>query len=325
MYTSSKILAVLISFSLALSPLPASAEQSGLSSTLKKMQDLYSSSKKYSSEVEYNAVFSPSFTRKEQKALLKETNRSFSFWHDEVNLGNIDILFWKAKDINWAKKKFEEMGKGWGANSKALDEDVQKNNGKLECVGSNLGVFHRNPTTNQLELNHQIRFCVDEEMDPWSWHVISHEVAHVWQFSTHPMETNMKHPWWLVEGGATFYGAALGATGQKGGARHIKKKYLSFLKYMPGSQSVVRKTILENPSYLYKYLTTNLNQHLNEKYFFGSVVVSEIVKKYGHDKFLEFYKSFNQNSDLEYNFKMIFSEDFETFCDRIVQDFLSHF
>jgi hypothetical protein len=278
-----------------------------------------------------NVSFSPSIKAKQKQKFEATVARSLSFWSKEANLGNVSILFWSPSDITWAKQRFSEQTLGWGLSAKQLDGDIAMINGKLTCIRSINDSNYQKPFSSEPELSHITRICVDDnKWTAWHWHVITHEITHMWQYSAININSS---PWlWIIEGGATYYGLALSGIDQPNARENIKHMYSTYLTYDEYGSSLLRK-IEKDSSALVKFLDstlppTNYSQNTrnmnitNASYKIGSLVVAKMVEEYGHKKFVEFYNSLGTSNDYKENFESIYGIKFSVFCKKIAKDLL---
>ena len=273
-------------------------------------------------------AFSPSINKKQKQQFRATVDSSLSFWSKEANLGNVSILFWSPTDISWAKKKYAQLALGWNNDAEQLHNDIKVINGRPTCAGSSNDTRYSNPLTSVTELNHVTRICVNHTMTPWYWHVVAHELTHMWQYSAIKIETS---PWlWIIEGGATYYGLALSGIDQTKAKENIKHMYSTYFLYDEYGRSL-KKKIEKNSSALVKFLdstlppanysgnTRSINM-TNASYHIGSLVVAKMVEEYGHKKFVEFYNSLATSNDYKENFKSIYGIEFALFCEEIAKD-----
>ncbi len=277
-----------------------------------------------------NVSLSPSIKAKQKQKFEATVARSLSFWSKEANLGNVSILFWSPSDITWAKQKFAEETLGWNYDAERLDGDVAMIDGKLTCVRSINDTRYARPFSREPDLNHITRICVDDnKWTAWHWHVIAHELTHMWQFSAVKMNARTPLWSWIIEGGATYYGLALSGINQPKSKENIKHMYSTYFLYDEYGKSLL-KEIRKDSSALAKFLDSTLppttwsekdrNPNMtNANYMIGSLVVAKMVEKYGHKKFVEFYNSLATSNDYKENFKSIYGIEFALFCEEIAK------
>jgi hypothetical protein len=278
-----------------------------------------------------NVSFSPSIKDKQKQKFEATVARSLSFWSKEANLGNVSIMFWSPTDISWAKQKFAEQTLGWNLDAERLDSDIAMINGKLTCVRSINETRYAKPFSSEPDLNHITRICVDErKWNAWTWHVVSHELTHMWQYSAVRMNSRAPLWSWIIEGGATYYGLALSGIDQTKAKENIKHMYSTYFLYDEYGKSLL-KEMKKDSSSLVKFLDSTLppatwsgpNKNpsmTNANYNVGSLVVAKMVEEYGHKKFVEFYNSLATSNDYKENFKSIYGIEFSFFCEEIAKD-----
>ena len=279
----------------------------------------------YTVEDKPNLIFSPKIQQSQRKAYRKAIERSLAFWTKDVDLGEVNIFLWNPNDLRWAKSEYSRFFASWGYKADVLDADVVFYGGRNHCTGANLGSERFKRGTNEPTLVHNIRICVPGPRDesPSYWHVISHELTHVWQFSVMNLTQQKAPPLWLLEGMGYFYGMSLTGINQKNAVADIREHYNYFPIGNSGSKALVER-LRTNKISLEKILDTTASENAGfdsastgNSYFFGSLVISHIVSKYGHDKFVEYYESFKQGTNYKENFLRIFGEDFGPFARSI--------
>jgi hypothetical protein len=311
-------------------PLPSQAVEDR-SDFYKTLSSINKDSKKNLIENTATVTFSPSIRDKQKRKFQATVDSSLSFWSKETNLGNVSILFWSPSDILWAKQKYAEQTLGWNFDPEKLNSDIAVIDGKLTCVRSANETRYFKPFSLEPDLNHITRICVDDsKWTAWHWHVIAHEITHVWQFSAVRMNTRTPLWSWIIEGGAIYYGLSLSGIDQPKAKENIRHMYSAYFLYDKYGRSLL-KEIKKDSSALVKFLdstlppakysekTKNLNT-INASYHVGSIVIAKIVEEYGQAKFVEFYNSLSTSNDYKENFKTIYGIDFYLFCEQISKD-----
>ena len=278
-----------------------------------------------------NVSFSPSIKAKQKQKFEATVARSLSFWSKEANLGNVNILFWSPTDISWAKQKYAELNLGWNYDAEQLNGDFTVINGKTTCIKSSNGTRRAKPFSLEPDLNHITRICVDDnKWTAWHWHVIAHELTHMWQYSAIAMNTRTPLWLWIIEGGATYYGLALSGIDQTKAKENMKHMYSTYFMYDEYGKSLL-KEMKKDSSALVKFLDSTLppanysektrnTDITNASYHIGSLVVAKMVEQYGHKKFVEFYNSLATSNDYKENFKSVYGIEFAFFCEQIAKD-----
>lgn len=287
---------------------------------------IYQSSKSYEEYKDIDILFSPSLKRADRKKYLSEIHRSIGFWSKKDNLGMINIIIWDPRDLSWANKKHYSITKDWGRSANALSDDVMWVNGKPTCYQSGTGARYEENL-----ISHTATICHDKKRTAWSSHVISHEITHMWQMSVIAAERVILVPVWLSEGSATYYGLGLNGINQKNAQKNIKKMYSLHTKYTKSGRALfsqLKNNPLKLKDFVHKASSTDLVQYkrmADASYYYGSLIVNELIEKYGHEKFIEYYKSFNVESDYKKNFEKVFGLTIDSFCDKIAQEVIGYF
>ena len=333
--SSSKTCAVIVASAIAFAgffPLSSQAAEDK-SDFYKTLSSINKNSKRGLIENTATVSFSPSITDKQKSKFKNTVDRSLSFWSKESSLGNVSILFWSPSDISWAKEKYAEQTLGWSLDSDRLDGDIVIVDGKAKCVRSINDSRYAKPFSPEPDLNHMTRICVDDnKWTAWHWHVIAHEITHIWQYSAIKMNTRNPLWLWIIEGGATYYGIALSGIDQHKSRDTIKHMYSTYFLYDEYGKSLLKEmktdsSVLVNfldstlPPSNYSERFKNANTR-NASYYIGSLVIAKIVEEYGHQKFVKFYNSLSTSHDYKENFKSVYGIDFYLFCDKIAKDIL---
>lgn len=290
----------------------------------KNLFGIYQTSKFATPYKNSNIHFSPSISNLDRKKYLSAINRSLGFWNN-TNLGNINILIWSPKDLQWSNKKHYEVTKSWGASETALSDDIATINGKTACVESSNNTVYIEEVPNHMTL-----ICHGEGSGPWYSHVISHELTHIWQMSVVGPENSSKVPVWLSEGSAIYYGLALNGINQKGAKSNFKKMYSDYARWDRYGKSLYQQ-IKKTPSALARFVhrasfvePSDAVNMRNASYHYGSLIIAGIIERYGHEKFMEYYASFSKSTDYSKNFKEVFGITIESFCATIAKNVVDY-
>lgn len=288
------------------------------------LDEIYELSTKATEPFDADSYFAPGVSSKLAVQYQEVIERSLAFWSQYQDLGNVFIVLWTPKDLEWAKSKYSSLTQGWGYDSNELGQDIQLIDGKQTCVRSIANTRLTKPYSTVPETNTIIRVCVHDNLTPWAWHVIAHEVTHAFQWPA----ANGRTPLWLIEGGATYYGLALAASVKPNSKANIDRMLYNWAHYDNYGKYAYR-AMVKNPESLSRLIHKLSKEDavwnyklLGAAYNVGSLFVSEIVQEFGHDKFVEYTKSFRTSNDYQQNFIDVFGIDIDTFSDRIVQDII---
>jgi hypothetical protein len=136
-------------------------------------------------------------------------------------------------------------------------------------------------------------------------------------------------PWWSVEGGAQFYGEAIGyapfdSSKQTRSGMHNQyvedsRAYISTL--FPGQN--LKSLLLKNDPEISKKLMKSIEVSSNSAgalgltYHLGSYATEVLVALYGHEKMAEFYRSFATSTNYESNFSNVFGLSLDTYYSKL--------
>lgn len=282
--------------------------------SLEDINSMANKMNKISSET--NIRISPNISNAKGTEYSSMIHMSTNFWSQYNDMGNTHVILWTADDLSWAKSEYRSITSGWNLNVNDLDNDVR--NG--QCVRSIANTRFAKPNSTEFEVNTVVRLCINSwTMSAWEWHTFAHEITHMFQQPA----TLGNAPMWVLEGMGTYYGIALGSMDRPGAIKNIDMMYSNWSKYDSYGKYAMR-AIKKNPS----KLVTVIEKMSDPKaawnpsltgaaYNIGSVFTGMLVKEYGHDKVVEYMKSFANSKDYKANFELVFGIDLKSFCDKI--------
>jgi hypothetical protein len=163
----------------------------------------------------------------------------------------------------------------------------------------------------------------------WNRSTAAHEYSHLAQFGLASPNSLNAMPWWSVEGGAQFYGEAIGYTpfdtskmtrsGMHTQYTSDSQVYINGL--FPGQN--VKSLFLKNDPEITKTLmksvevSTGSQGALGLSYLLGSYATEVLVALYGHEKMASFYKSFATSASYQTNFNTVFGVSVDTFYSKL--------
>jgi hypothetical protein len=237
-------------------------------------------------------------------------------WSTFFKPSRVVIIWYSSKDIPWAKAKYEAAGgnPAWAS-------------GFSGCTPSYCGNASASFMDGGKFLFEQGLEFVDEGL--WNRSTAAHEYTHLAQFGLSSPTNLSAIPWWSVEGGAQFYGEAIGytpfdSTKSTRSGIHSQyaldsKTYISSL--FPGEtlKSLLSKNDPEITKKLMKSLevTSNSEGAIGLAYLLGSYATEVLVALYSHEKMADFYKSFATNPNYESNFSKIFGVSLDNFYAKL--------
>lgn len=242
----------------------------------------------------------------------KEINSAVKLWSSFFKPTSMTIIWYSSKDIDWAKAKYEAAGGNpdWASGFSGCSAQYCGNASASLMSGTKF-LFEQG-----LEFRDQ---------GLWNRSTAAHEYSHLAQFGLSAPTNLGALPWWSVEGGAQFYGEAIGydyfdssrltRSGMHSQYASDSQSYISEL--FPGQtlKSVLQKNDPTASKILMKSIeaTTNAPGALGLSYLLGSYATEALVSVYGHEKMANFYSSFATSADYQSNFEKIFGISLDTF------------
>lgn len=241
-----------------------------------------------------------------------EINSAVKLWSSFFKPTSMTIIWYSSKDIDWAKAKYEAAGGNpdWASGFSGCSAQYC-GNASASLMGGTKFLFEQG-----LEFRDQ---------GLWNRSTAAHEYSHLAQFGLSAPTNLGALPWWSVEGGAQFYGEAIGydyfdtsrttRSGMHSQYAADSQSYISEL--FPGQtlKSVLQKNDPAATKILMKSIeaTTNAPGALGLSYLLGSYATEALVSVYGHEKMANFYSSFATSADYQSNFEKIFGISLDTF------------
>ena len=126
-----------------------------------------------------------------------EINSAVKLWSSFFKPTSMTIIWYSSKDIDWAKAKYEAAGGNpdWASGFSGCSAQYC-GNASASLMGGTKFLFEQG-----LEFRDQ---------GLWNRSTAAHEYSHLAQFGLSAPTNLGALPWWSVEGGAQFYGEAIG-------------------------------------------------------------------------------------------------------------------
>jgi hypothetical protein len=241
-----------------------------------------------------------------------EVNSAVKLWSSFFKPSAVTIIWYSSKDIPWAKAKYQEAGgnPAWAAGFSGCTPQYC-GNASASLMGGGKFLFEQG-----LEFTDQ---------GLWNRSTAAHEYTHLAQYGLSSPTNLSAMPWWSVEGGAQFYGEAIGYTpfdSSKATRRGIHTQYTSnsgaYINALFAGQTL-KSLLLKNDPGVTKTLmkslevSTNSEGALGLSYLLGSYATEVLVAVYGHEKMANFYKSFATSTNYQTNFNTAFGVSVDTF------------
>jgi hypothetical protein len=245
-----------------------------------------------------------------------EVNSAVKLWSSFYKPTSVTIIWYSSKDIPWAKLRYEAAG-GNPAWASGFNGCTPKycGNASASFMGGSKFLFEQG-----LEF---------QDQGLWNRATAAHEYTHLAQYGlSNPTNLSLM-PWWSVEGGAQFYGEAIGYTPfdsakQARSGMHTQYTFDSqahvaslfpaqtlkslFLKNDPAITKTLMKSI---------EVSSNSQGALGLSYLLGSYATEVLVAVYGHEKMAKFYSAFATSTNYESNFSNIFGITLDTFYTKL--------
>ena len=251
-----------------------------------------------------------------------EINSAVKLWSSFFKPTSMTIIWYSSKDIDWAKAKYEAAGgnPAWASGFSGCSAQYC-GNASASLMGGTKFLFEQG-----LEFKDQ---------GLWNRSTAAHEYSHLAQFGLSAPTNLGALPWWSVEGGAQFYGEAIGydyfdssrvtRSGMHSQYAADSQAYISTL--FPGQtlKSVLQKNNSDATKILMKSIeaTTNSPGALGLSYLLGSYATEVLVSVYGHEKMANFYGSFATSADYQSNFTKVFGISLDSFYLKLTPYLLS--
>jgi len=251
-----------------------------------------------------------------------EINSAVKLWSSVFKPSSVTIIWYSSKDIEWAKAKYEAAG-GNPAGTNGFDSCSPQycGNASASLIDGTKFLFEQG-----LEFKDQ---------GLWNRSTAAHEYTHLAQFGLSAPTNLGALPWWSVEGGAQFYGEAIGyayfdsskvtRSGMHSQYALDSQAYVSTMFAGQSLKSVLQKNDPSNTKILMKSIeaTTNSPGALGLSYLLGSYATEALVSVFGHEKMADFYRSFSTSADYESNFNKVFGISLDTFYAKLTPYLLS--
>ena len=245
-----------------------------------------------------------------------EVNSAVKLWSSFFKPSSVTIIWYSSKDIPWAKSKHEAAG-GNPAGAAGFSGCTSQycGNASASLMGGGKFLFEQG-----LEF-------VDKGL--WNRSTAAHEYTHLAQFGlTSP--TNLGTiPWWTMEGGAQFYGEAIGYTPfdtsrmtRSGMHTQSASDSLAYVSTLFPGQTLKLLMLKKDPEITKSLMksvevSTNARGALGLSYLLGSYATEVLVAVYGHEKMADFYKSFSTSTNYQSNFNKVFGVSVDTFYAKL--------
>ncbi len=245
-----------------------------------------------------------------------EVNSAVKLWSSFFKPSAVTIIWYSSKDIPWAKTRYEAAGgnPAWAS-------------GFTGCTLQYCGSASASLTAGEKFLFEQGLEFQDQGL--WNRATAAHEYTHLAQSGLSKPTSLNSIPWWSVEGGAQFYGEAIGYTPfdsakQARSGMHTQYALDSqahIASLFPGQN--LKSLLLKNDPAITKTLMKGIEVSSNSpgalglSYHLGSYATEVLVAVYGHEKMAKFYSSFAAGSNYETNFSNVFGITLDTFYTKL--------
>ena len=244
----------------------------------------------------------------EELRLLGRAERLFAGYFSPTRY---DLVLFSELDGDWADQKMKELGASlpYTASTEISRSSRGNCNFAFATIGMSGGFFGQCMDTAGRTLRDR--------------QTVIHEYFHLVQFQ---YSTAEPMPCWLMEGGATFFGAALGVdeadqTGETSLAflRDLMNQFNPDGKKLRGSRSdlIAALSSPDDPLRVFRNLNTRPNENQNcvslAAYSIGALLTEVLIATHGSEKFMQFVTSFSDRSPWKHDFRRIFEMDLDDF------------
>ena len=244
-----------------------------------------------------------------------EIESAIRLWSKFYKASSATIIWYSSKDIEWAKRKYTEVGgnPAWAV-------------GFNGCTPQYCGNASASNISGKFIFEQGLEF-IDAGL--WNRSTAAHEYTHLAQFGlSNPTGLNTIL-WWAVEGSAQFYGEAVGYSpfdSKKETRQGIHSQYArdseNYINSLfPGRtlKSILALNETESTTKLMKSLETNRGSSgaIGLSYLLGSYATEVLVSIYGHEKMAMFYKGYSTGQSSEVNFQNVFGISLDTFYAKL--------
>ena len=245
-----------------------------------------------------------------------EVNSAVKLWSSFFKPSSVTIIWYSSKDIPWAKTKYQEAGgdPAWASGFGGCTPQYCGNASASLMPGGKF-LFEQG-----LEF---------EDKGLWNRSTAAHEYTHLAQFGlTSPTDLGTI-PWWSMEGGAQFYGEAIGYTPfdtsrmtRSGMHTQSASDSLAYISTLFPGQTLKLLMLKKDPEITKSLMksvevSTNARGALGLSYLLGSYATEVLVAVYGHEKMADFYKSFSTSTNYQSNFNKVFGVSVDTFYAKL--------
>lgn len=248
-----------------------------------------------------------------------EINSTTKLWSQYFRPTNATIIWYSSKDIEWAKDKYISSGGNilWAVGFNSCTERYCGN-----ASASSIG--------EKLIIEQGLAF---QDQGLWNRSSAAHEFTHLAQYKLISPSNVNSVLWWTIEGGAQFYGEAIGFSpfdSKKSTRSGLHSQYARDADpYIASlfSGGSLKSLLKSNSPEISKRLMRSIESYTQSQgavglnYLLGSYATEVLVSIYGHEKMVNFYKLFSTNSDSESNFKNSFGISLDEFYVKLAPYF----
>jgi len=244
-----------------------------------------------------------------------EVESAIKLWSSFYKANAATIIWYSSKDIEWAKRKYVEVG---GIAAWAV--------GFNGCTPQYCGNASASNISGKFIFEQGLEFA---DAGLWNRSTAAHEYTHLAQFGlSNPTGLN-NILWWAVEGSAQFYGEAIGYTpfdSKRETRMGIHSQYardsaVYVNSLFPGRtlKSLLELNDIESVKKLMRSLESNRGSTgaIGLSYLLGSYATEVLVSIYGHEKMATFYKGYSAGQNSETNFLNVFGISLDTFYSKL--------
>lgn len=245
-----------------------------------------------------------------------DLERAFKLWSPTITQSDtVHILWYVSGDLDWAAAKYVEL----------TGHPVEWSNINSNCKPTYCGNATATKSRNGSLVFEQ---GMKHGSNQWNRANSAHEYTHLAQIKLSNAKLQSM-PLWIVEGGAQFYGEALGYApidpdlsmrrGMHG--QFSKDSELVVSKVFPGRtlREIMRTGNTEDIVKLMKLVEFDgyADGRGSLAYLMGAYATEVLISVFGHEKFVQLYQAFQTSTNWEANFQTVYGISPSAFYEKL--------
>ncbi|MSW74230.1 MAG: hypothetical protein F2814_02820 [Actinobacteria bacterium] len=254
------------------------------------------------------------------KIAKSDLGNAIQLWSSVFKPSNLSVIWYSSKDVSWAQNIYLEKT---GFSNQGLNSS---NCTALYCGNASATTG----ASNDKYIFEQGLEFIDQGL--WNRSTAAHEYTHLAQASLAKGVWG-RAPLWIIEGGAQFYGEALGYTSfdlSKSTRRGIHSQYArdsqNYVNILFPEETLKNLLAKGNPKIINTLMHSvefpeDRTASVGLAYLLGSCATEVLVAAYGHEKVLDYYRAFASEKSFEVNFEKSFGITLENFYFKLAPYF----